>query len=455
MRSHGVAGVAFVVAATLSAILSAGQGTWSLGGPPGTGTVTIVTASSPGVLYAGNSSGLFQSADNGLTWSLVGSPNQSTTAIAAGHGSTVYASSGYPNVTLYRSPDGGAHWSPIGSVAEGSFSVVEDPFVPSTIYRTTTTPSLVTAPSVLDRSTDGGATWTSIDPGLATAYGNLVPDPRQPGRLYLVAAYDSFGAGRVPPIPVYALFQTSDRGDTWTRLSDTPGGGSALSIDPFVTSTLYVMSFEGPFRSTDSGSTFAAITAGFRGNPSGRVLVDAVHTNNLYALAFGVSAAVATSTDAGNHWTTGFALPWGYPTDLEIDSTGQFLHAAVSVGVLDLQIPTDPGKLILDAAHPFTVTLSAVDPHTGAIAPGVATQVNDLWGYFSIPAITNNPNNPEVFVKLLDATAINGEFWFFYGGLTTLEYTLTVTDSTTGAQKTYTKAAGSECGGSDTAAFGQ
>ena len=32
---------------------------------------------------------------------------------------------------------------------------------------------------------------------------------------------------------------------------------------------------------------------------------------------------------------------------------------------------------------------------------------------------------------------------------------LTVTDDTTGATKTYTKPAGSECGGSDTAAFGR
>ena len=38
-------------------------------------------------------------------------------------------------------------------------------------------------------------------------------------------------------------------------------------------------------------------------------------------------------------------------------------------------------------------------------------------------------------------------------GSTNLEYTLTVTDSTTGKQKTYTKLAGSECGAPDTAAF--
>ena len=101
--------------------------------------------------------------------------------------------------------------------------------------------------------------------------------------------------------------------------------------------------------------------------------------------------------------------------------------------------PSTPrtGTLALNAAHPFTVTLSATDPHTGEAAPGVATQVNDLWGYSSIPAITGNPENPEVFVKLLDGTAINGEYCFLSGGLTNLEYTLTVTDATTGIEDLY------------------
>ena len=100
--------------------------------------------------------------------------------------------------------------------------------------------------------------------------------------------------------------------------------------------------------------------------------------------------------------------------------------------------------------------MSGVSPNnerTGGAAPGVATGVNDLWGHFSIPAITGNPNNPEVFVKMLDGTAIDGSYWFFYGGLTDLAYTLTVTETSTGRQRTYTKPAGSECGGSDTAAF--
>ena len=164
-----------------------------------------------------------------------------------------------------------------------------------------------------------------------------------------------------------------------------------------------------------------------------------------------------TSTDGGFTWTSlnnGLSGSSLGVNSLAIDSTGRFLHITTAQsGVFDYEVVSDPGTLFLNPAHAFTVTLSATDPHTGATASGVATQGNDLWGYFSIPAITGNAGNPEVFVKLLDGTAINGEYWFFYGGLTNLEYTLTVTDATTGKQKTYTKPAGSECGGSDTAAF--
>ena len=109
--------------------------------------------------------------------------------------------------------------------------------------------------------------------------------------------------------------------------------------------------------------------------------------------------------------------------------------------------------LALNPSHPFDVTLSARDPRTGTTAAGAALPRNDVFGYFSIPGLTGDPSNPEVFVKLLDATAFDGHYWVFYGGLTDLEYTLTVRDRSTGRVQTYFKAAGSACGGFDTTAF--
>ena len=61
--------------------------------------------------------------------------------------------------------------------------------------------------------------------------------------------------------------------------------------------------------------------------------------------------------------------------------------------------------------------------------------------------------NVELIVKVLDARVINGKFWVFYGALSDVEYTITVTDTETGAQKTYSNPAGTLGSGSDTSAF--
>ena len=111
------------------------------------------------------------------------------------------------------------------------------------------------------------------------------------------------------------------------------------------------------------------------------------------------------------------------------------------------------GTLRLNAAHSFDVALFARDQRTGNTGEGKAIPQNDIFGYFAIPALTSNPDNPEVFVKVLDGTVINGQFWVFYGGLTDLEYTLTVKENQTGRVKTYQKAGGSACGGFDTSGF--
>lgn len=100
----------------------------------------------------------------------------------------------------------------------------------------------------------------------------------------------------------------------------------------------------------------------------------------------------------------------------------------------------------------FSVTLSAFSAYLGRTEPGVAVPGTDRYGYFSLPGFMGDPTFPEVFVKMVDSTAITGKFWFFHTGLTNLEYTLTVTDSVTGAVKTY-EGRGDFCAGADVHAF--
>ena len=64
-----------------------------------------------------------------------------------------------------------------------------------------------------------------------------------------------------------------------------------------------------------------------------------------------------------------------------------------------------------------------------------------------------NQENIELAVKVLDGRGINGKFWLLYGGLSDVEYEITVTDTVTGQSKPYGNEAGSICGEIDTLAF--
>jgi phosphatidylinositol-3-phosphatase len=75
----------------------------------------------------------------------------------------------------------------------------------------------------------------------------------------------------------------------------------------------------------------------------------------------------------------------------------------------------------------------------------ISAQTKGFW-FFS-------PDNIDVVVKVLDGRSVNGKFWVFYSPLTTKAFTLTVTDTVTGATKTYTNAAGDMSGFADTSAF--
>jgi plastocyanin len=111
--------------------------------------------------------------------------------------------------------------------------------------------------------------------------------------------------------------------------------------------------------------------------------------------------------------------------------------------------------LRLMSTHPFDVTLSATDPRTGATGLGQVISQNDIYGIFSIPDITGNAGNPEVIVKMVDATGIGQDYWVFYNALTDLRYTLAVREVATGRTKTFNdaKIGTTVCGAFDTSGF--
>jgi len=62
-------------------------------------------------------------------------------------------------------------------------------------------------------------------------------------------------------------------------------------------------------------------------------------------------------------------------------------------------------------------------------------------------------SNVELLVKIVDGRGVNNHFWFFWGAMTDLGYTITVTDTQTGAVKQYTGQQGVQKSGYDLQAF--
>jgi ELWxxDGT repeat protein len=84
--------------------------------------------------------------------------------------------------------------------------------------------------------------------------------------------------------------------------------------------------------------------------------------------------------------------------------------------------------------------------HTGA---GQAVPLSGDTGWFWFFSSTN----VEVILKVLDGTAVNGHHWVFYGALSNVEYTVTVTDTQTGKVDTYKNLSGQLASVADTGAF--
>jgi hypothetical protein len=108
---------------------------------------------------------------------------------------------------------------------------------------------------------------------------------------------------------------------------------------------------------------------------------------------------------------------------------------------------TDPQRLCLGAGR-FSVEVEWKD-FGGRAGSGRAVPLTSDTGYFWF----FHPDNVELTVKVLDGRAINGKHWVFYGALSNVEYTITVTDTATGAVKAYHNPAGSLASSADVAAF--
>ena len=461
-------GFACAIGILCGAALFGGVNQWTSQGPGAPIFRLAVDPSDRGTVYAAGYVGdLFKSSDGGRSWQkldihdvLVTSPNpfipSSVSCLSTDpkRPASVYAGT-YAGQFL-GSRDGGTTWE--SSILEGArpSSIAVDGGTGAIYLGSENYVDRASAP--VRKSTDGGATWSSTGlSGPRGTYSLLADSIEQTLLAGTDWGYQDYGFSYIYPYGG-AVARSSDGGTSWA-FSDTDLGSSVTALAREADgSFLYAGTAAGAlYRSVDGGVRWS-LSSNISSAPVRALVADPVAAGVLYAATDG---GVLRSADRGVSWTS-FNAGMGprNVTSLAIDPSGTSLHAATSEGVFDNEIrgptptaPCAPGSdhLCLLGSR-FRVDLAALAPNTGAGIRALAGAGDEQAGYFSFPELTGDPTLPEVLVKMVDATSLpGGDFWIFYGSLTSASYTLTVTDTTTGLVREYDGV--SLCGGTDASNF--
>ncbi len=129
--------------------------------------------------------------------------------------------------------------------------------------------------------------------------------------------------------------------------------------------------------------------------------------------------------------------------DVAVDGCRAYYLTATELRTLDVSnctaqcatcIPSDTNVCLANGR--FSVSATWRTTTTQGIAHRVSVS-DDTAGFWFF-----GPSNTEMIFKILDGCVVNGRHWFFAGGLTDVEVTVTVRDTKTGATKVYSNPLG-------------
>jgi photosystem II stability/assembly factor-like uncharacterized protein len=327
--------------------------------PVGSIGAIAVAPSDPDIVYVGTGEpdirsqhsygiGVFKSTDAGKTWHFIGlaetrqigkivvdpsDPNRVYVA-ALGH---VYKAN--PERGVYRTTDGGAHWTKILASANdlddvGAVDLALDPQHTRTIYAslwaTRRPPWAVYAPSNMPggglyKSTDGGDTWRQLTNGLPTddfvGKIGVAVAPSDPNRLYAVvddlgtAIAPSFraSAARGPnaPKPPGGIYVSDDAGATWRLVNSERrlwGRGwyfGQMAVDPTNPDRAYDIN-TATYMTLDAGKTWVPVKGAPGGDDYHQLWINPKDGNRMVLSS---DQGTVVSVDGAKTWSTWYNQP--------------------------------------------------------------------------------------------------------------------------------------------------
>lgn len=383
-------------------------------------------------------------------------------------------SGGPPWNGLLRTTDGGASWNT--ALGGNVFPLAMDATSPGILYGAITSSSGFGAsangvnfppmppPAATDfvRSTDGGETWhTVVSASCLSCFLVFSTSRLTAGTLYAAfnSSYLSSSAW---------LERSTDYGASWTSIGSSGWVEMwCLARDPSNASTMLACGLRngngdstipGVFRSTDAGVTWTREASGLPDTTIGSLVFNPMDPSKVFAASD--TGGVFASTDGGQSWgdsSAGLDIPPGTHATLTFDPTGSVLYAASLNGLFALSFPTtagctpDPKTLCLGNGR-FLVDAQWTDfqgnSGLASVVPGVSSSNSGVMWFFG-------PDNWELLIKVLNGCGVNGNYWVFGAAATNVAYTIQVTDTQTAEVRTYTNPLGTTSPAiTDTAAFG-
>jgi len=410
----------------------------------------VIDPKASSTLYALSlTDGVLKSVDGGTSWQTAnqGLPASSnrvvldTLTIDPVDPRILYASA--VGVGPFKTLDGGQHWASIARPGHDEILDLDVDPVDSRILVAGTSEGLF-------RSTDGGSGWVRTSEGFNFFGGvELVRDPASPAAIYAAGVQVILGS---PDRPEGFLLKSVDHGSSWNVVSE--GFFSFLQIDPRTPSTLYASTGSEIVRSTDGGAHWFVLARA----PGSAGFLQALLVDPLDPSTFVVDNGddLLRSDDEGRTWRSwSDGLGNRDVTALVVDPISpERLYVATRGGGLSARFlselaPCTPGptRLCFQGGR-FQAEVSWED-FDGNVGEGKSRELGGDSGAFWF----FHPDNVELTVKVLDGRGLNDKFWVFYGSLTNVEFTLTVTDTATGRVRSYHNPKGAFASAGDTTAF--